>query len=116
MQMSEKAQARFRVKKREKSASLSLSHLVPRHEHVLLGGLEGALPELDADGAAAVDHEVEPAVALRHRVTLAVEVVVRDAHADEAAPGLGHHAAPDHGRPAAKCEVELRTNSRWIQK
>ena len=85
----------------------SLSHLVPRHEHVLLRGPEGALAELDADGAAPVDHEVEPAVALRHRVTLAVQVVVSHAHPDEAATRLGHHAAADDGRPAAKFGVKF---------
>ena len=83
------------------------SYLVPRHKDVLLLGFERTLSELNADGAASVDHEVEPAVALRHRVTLAVQVVVSHPHPDEAATRLGHHAAADDGRPAAKFGVKF---------
>ena len=72
------------------------AYLIPWDEHADLLVLEGALSELDSDGASPVDHEVEPPVGLRHRVALRVEVVVGHADADQAAAGLGHHATENH--------------------
>ena len=78
------------------------THLVPRNEEGANPRGEGTLAELEADGPAPVDHEVEPAVLLGHGVALRVEVLVADPHAHEATPRRGHDAAADDGGAAAK--------------
>ena len=54
-------------------------------------------PELEHDRAAAVDHQVKPAVVPGHGEPL-VGQGCRHTHPDEAHAVRGHHAASDHGR------------------
>ena len=64
-------------------------------------GRVGAPAELEHDRAAAVDHEVEPAVVARHGEAL-VGQRRRHAHADQPHPRRRHHLPPYHRRTAGK--------------
>ena len=61
----------------------------------------GVPAELQHDRAAAVDHEVEPAVVPGHGEALAGDVG-GDADADQTHPGRSHHLAADHGSATGK--------------
>ena len=86
----------------DKISSRTNTHLIPGDEEGSNPRGEGTLAELEADGPAPIDHEVEPAVLLGHGVALRVEVLVADPHAHEATPRRGHDAAADDGGAAAK--------------
>ena len=79
-----------------------LTNLVPGRKEGPDLGRERALSEFEGHSSASVDHEVEPAVLLRHRVAFVVEVGVGHPDPDQPPAGVGQHSASNDGSAARK--------------